>query len=102
MSKGAESDQSDRAHPPIAGQAGDLIGDRDRERLRWRSRRGLLELDLLFQAFLARELGGLNSRECAVLQQVLELPDNELLDYCFGRSEPDDPEMKALVRRIAR
>lgn len=102
MSEGAESNQGDRAHSPIASQAGDLIGDRDRERLRWRSRRGLLELDLLFQAFLARELAGLSRRECVVLQRLLELPDSDLLDYCYGRCEPDDPEVKALVRRIAR
>jgi antitoxin CptB len=102
MSEGAESNEGDRAHPRVAGQARDLIAERDHERLRWRSRRGLLELDLLFQSFLARELDRLDERECAVLQRLLELPDNDLLDYCYGRSEPDDPEVKALVRRIAR
>jgi succinate dehydrogenase flavin-adding protein (antitoxin of CptAB toxin-antitoxin module) len=74
---------------------------RERERLRWRCRRGMLELDLLFQRFLAREFDRLTDRDTVVLSRILELPDNELLDYCYGRREPDDPEVNALVRRIA-
>jgi succinate dehydrogenase flavin-adding protein (antitoxin of CptAB toxin-antitoxin module) len=78
-----------------------VIDERERERLRWRCRRGLLELDLLFQRFMARELERLTDREHAALRRLLELPDNELLDYCHGRARLDDPELHALVRRIA-
>lgn len=78
-----------------------MTARRERERLRWRCRRGMLELDLLFQRFLAREFDRLTDRDTVVLSRILELPDNELLDYCYGRREPDDPEVNALVRRIA-
>jgi succinate dehydrogenase flavin-adding protein (antitoxin of CptAB toxin-antitoxin module) len=36
-----------------------------------------------------------------VLSRVLDLPDNDLLEYCYGRRMPDDPDVKALVHRIA-
>jgi len=75
---------------------------RRRERLRWRCRRGMLELDLLFQNFLARDFPHLDARECAALERLLDLPDTELLEYCYHRSRPADPELAALVDRIAR
>ena len=78
-----------------------MSDDRERERLRWRCRRGMLELDLLFQRFIAREFDRLSDRDIDVLNQVLELPDNDLLEYCYGRRVPDDLEVQDLVRRIA-
>lgn len=78
-----------------------MTDSRERERLRWRCRRGMLELDLLFQRFLTRDFERLNDREFDVLARLLDLPDNELLEYCYGRRVPDDPEVKTLVDRIA-
>lgn len=78
-----------------------MIDDRERERLRWRCRRGMLELDLLFQKFIRREFDRLTEREQLVLKRIVELGDNELLDYCYGRIVADDAEVQALVRRIA-
>lgn len=75
---------------------------RERERLRWRCRRGMLELDLLLEGFMEREFARLSARERALLRRLLELPDNELLEYCYGRARPGDPELVALVRKIAR
>jgi len=79
-----------------------VIDPRERERLRWRCRRGMLELDLLFQRFIAREFDQLTDRDAGVLSRILELPDNDLLAYCYGRRESGDPEIDALVRRIAK
>lgn len=77
-----------------------MTDDRERERLQWRCRRGLLELDLLLKQFLERHYAGLTDREHAALARLLDLPDPELLDYCFGVSRPDDPELQALVHKI--
>ena len=78
-----------------------MTDDRDLDRLRWRCRRGMLELDLLLEKFVERELPRLSAREHDAFGRLLALPDNELLDYCYGRTRPDDPELAALVRRIA-
>lgn len=79
-----------------------MIDERSRERVRWRCRRGLLELDLLLDRFLEEHYPHLDEREHATFVRLLETPDPQLLDYCFGVSAPDDPELQALVRKIAR
>lgn len=79
-----------------------MIDERRRERVRWHCRRGLLELDLLLDRFLERYYAKLDEREHAAFERLLETPDPLLLDYCFGASAPDDPELLALVRKIAR
>jgi antitoxin CptB len=78
-----------------------MIDDRERDRLRWRCRRGMLELDLLFQKFLDSEFSQLTERELSALQQLLDMQDTELLEYCYHRARPDNPELAALVRKIA-
>ncbi len=77
-----------------------MIDDRERERVRWRCRRGLLELDLLLKQFLERHYAGLTDRERAAFVRLLDLPDPELLDYCNGVSRPEDSELQALVGKI--
>lgn len=79
-----------------------MIDDRRRERVLWHCRRGLLELDLLLQRFVEREFAHLTEHEHVTLQRLLDLPDTNLLDYCYGRAHPDDPELQALVGKIAR
>lgn len=78
-----------------------LSDERERERLRWQCRRGMLELDLLLQKFVSKEFDRLGERERLVLRRVLDLPDGELMAYCLGQAVPDDPEVLALVRKIA-
>lgn len=78
-----------------------MSDDRDSERLRWQCRRGILELDLIFQKFISREFAKLSERERVVLKRVLDFADDELLDYCYGRRCPADSEVQALVRKIA-
>lgn len=78
-----------------------MTDERERERIRWRCRRGLLELDLLLGRFLEVHYPVLTEREQAAFVRLLDKPDPELLDYCVGFAYPDDPELQALVRRIA-
>jgi antitoxin CptB len=79
-----------------------VTDERARERLRWRCRRGMLELDLLFQRFLEQEFPALTPAELAALERLVELPDPELLDYCYGHAIPADPEFRALVQKLVR
>ena len=61
----------------------------DMDRVRWRCRRGLLELDLVLEAFLARGYGRLDAAQRGLFDELLERPDNELLDLALGRREPE-------------
>lgn len=62
---------------------------RDLERLRWRSRRGLLEMDLVLTRFIALHLEKLDENELRAYAQLLQESDNDLLDYVNGRARPD-------------
>ena len=49
-------------------------------RLAWRCRRGLLELDIVLQRFVALEFTNLSSQEVTALDALLALPDNDFWD----------------------
>jgi antitoxin CptB len=75
----------------------------DDDRIRWRCRRGMLELDLVLNAFLERHLCTLDARKLEVFCTLLERPDPELLDYVMGHNEPgsaEECEMIALLRNV--
>lgn len=75
-----------------------------RARLRWRSRRGLLENDLLITRFLDRHELDLSDEEVDVFCRLMELGDNELLELLLARSEPtgamDSVQFHALLYKM--
>ncbi len=72
------------ATPVDAGHQADPVR---RRRLRWRSRRGLLENDLVLDRFFERHEDTLSDEDVMGLDQLLDAPDNELLDLILGRTE---------------
>ena len=66
----------------------------ERERLRWKCRRGLLELDILLQRYLVRH------PDDGALSELLDLPDNDLWDIIIGRSDHYDPRLEQTVARL--
>jgi succinate dehydrogenase flavin-adding protein (antitoxin of CptAB toxin-antitoxin module) len=72
---------------------------REAERLKWRSRRGLLELDLILTRFWARG-GAACEAEAQALAALLDLPDNDLLDLLMGRATLHDPALAPIVERL--
>ncbi len=71
---------------------------RDLARLRWRCRRGLLELDILLGRFLDEQYPTLDVAQQGRFAQLLEQPDEVLMQWFGGASTP--PEFAALVQRI--
>jgi antitoxin CptB len=76
------------------------MDERRRERLRWRSRRGLLENDLLLSRYLDKNLATMPEVEMEVLERLLLLEDNDLLDLLMARTVNDDPGLTALIANI--
>ena len=70
------------------------------ERLKWRSRRGLLELDLVFERFWAGPGKVLQEAEARALEKLLALPDNDLLDLVMRRAETPDEALRGLVEKL--
>ena len=75
-----------------------------RARLRWRSRRGLLENDLILTRFLDAHEAELSDEEVDALTCLLELPDNDLMGLLLGQNEPQGecarPHVIALLARL--
>ena len=70
------------------------------ERLKWRTRRGLLELDLVFQRYWKANGGSMAEGEAKALERLLALPDNDLLDLVMGRAQARDAASAALVDKL--
>ncbi|MDH5784767.1 MAG: succinate dehydrogenase assembly factor 2 [Chromatiales bacterium] len=72
----------------------------DLSRLRWRCRRGMLELDLLLQPFLESGYGELNEAEQGHFLQLLELPDQELFEQLMEIKQPEEKELSHVITKI--
>ncbi|MFN2645106.1 MAG: succinate dehydrogenase assembly factor 2 [Burkholderiales bacterium] len=66
----------------------------ERERLKWKCRRGLLELDIVLSRYLAQHA------DDAELAALLDLPDNDLWDIVAGRSDDYAPHLRHVVARL--
>jgi antitoxin CptB len=66
-------------------------------RLYWKCRRGLLELDLVLQRFLEMHF---EEADAKPLNDLLELHDNDLWDIVSGRSDRFEERFGAIVARL--
>jgi antitoxin CptB len=67
-----------------------------RNRLYWKCRRGLLELDIVLQRFIPI----LTDEDVRPLHGLLDLPDNDLWDIISGRSDDYDRSFEETVARL--
>lgn len=67
---------------------GDSFDQEILRRLRWRCRRGLLELDVWLARYAETGLEKLTSEEVGLLEALLEESDMTLLDWLAGRQAP--------------
>ncbi|MCG8017844.1 MAG: succinate dehydrogenase assembly factor 2 [Candidatus Thiodiazotropha sp. 'RUGA'] len=70
------------------------------DRLRWQCRRGMLELDVLLEAFLEQHYSDLPPHMQRQFIQLLEFPDPIIHAWCVGGEKPDDEEFAELVASI--
>lgn len=66
----------------------------------WRSRRGLLELDLLLPPFVQARFLSLSQAQQHALQQLLDHEDPQIWDWLRAHSVPDSPPLLELVTLI--
>lgn len=74
----------------------------EKKRLVWRSRRGLLELDLQLERFVREALPVLGEADLLIYRDMLLLPDNDLLDYLNGTAECPDLRLVPMIEQIRR
>ncbi|BAJ00900.1 succinate dehydrogenase assembly factor 2 [Shewanella violacea] len=66
-------------------------------RVRWACRRGMLELDVIFQPFVDRYYEQLSVKNKAILVRLLEGEDPELFAWFMGHEQCPDPELAEMV-----
>lgn len=66
----------------------------------WRSRRGLLELDLLLPPFVRARFESLTETQRRALQQLLDCEDPQIWEWLRERSVPDSPDLLEMVGLI--
>ena len=67
------------------------------DRLKWKCRRGLLELDLVLQGLIEKNL---DEQDINALNELLDLQDNDLWDIVSGRSDRYDARFGGIVARL--
>lgn len=68
--------------------------------LHWRSRRGLLENDLLIEKFFANHGSTLTVAQGKAVTALMNLADNDLLDLLLRRKEPDGATDTPAIRDV--
>jgi len=68
------------------------------DRIAWRCRRGLLELDIWLGGFWAAHRATLQPDETAALERLLTLSDMEIADRLQGRAPAGDADLAAIVQ----
>ncbi len=69
-------------------------------RVRWRCRRGMRELDVLFERYLAQRWPTAGEGRRAAFLQLLEMPDPELADHLLRSLPLADPALAGLATEI--
>lgn len=72
------------------------------ERVRWRCRRGLLELDIVLGRFVQQHYAALDAAQRAVFDELLDLPDTELWDWVSGAKGPAHAHQREVLEWLRR
>ncbi len=70
------------------------------DRVRWRCRRGMLELDIVLQRFVDKHYTQLNETELQQFDTLLSLPDNDLWDMITTRKKLGDTKLQPILQLL--
>jgi antitoxin CptB len=66
---------------------------------KWKCRRGLRELDLLFRNYSEKNLESLSTDELAMFNSILDLGDQPLYDFIFKNESLNNPQQEDFILR---
>lgn len=72
----------------------------EKGRLRWRCRRGMLELDLLLQPFVENAYDNLSEEEKQQFHALLDFQDQELLECLMLQKQPEDGRLNGIINKV--
>jgi antitoxin CptB len=91
----ADGSREQILHPASCNFNPDLL-----QRVRWRCRRGLLELDIILGRFVEAHYSRLSLPERETFEQFLDMADNPLWDMISGKMNTVSNEQTALLEKI--
>lgn len=69
-------------------------------KINWQCRRGMLELDIIFQRFIKQSIDGLDEQQLVAFEALLNCPDPDLYAWLMGYEEPTEKEFLEIVSFI--
>ncbi|MFX4228440.1 MAG: succinate dehydrogenase assembly factor 2 [Porticoccaceae bacterium] len=72
----------------------------EKNRLRWASRRGMLELDLVLYPFVENHYDYLSEEDKKLFQLLLEEQDQDMFNWFIYRQEPESSSLQRIVSII--
>jgi antitoxin CptB len=79
-----------------------MISFEKKAKLTWHCRRGMLELDIILQRFLASHADTLDETRLALFEQLLTADDPDLYAWLMGYETPVNKELREIVELIQR
>ena len=77
-----------------------MTDDTELKRLQWHSRRGMLELDVLLLPFVEEAYPALPADDQARFRKLLDCEDQDMFGWFMQRGEPEDPDLRRIVKII--
>ncbi len=74
--------------------------DTAKRRIRFSTRRGLLELDIMLGRFMEQDFQKLSDDELAVFVEILDLPDQEFLALVNQTEQTDIERFEPILAKI--
>ena len=72
----------------------------DTGKIRWKCRRGMLELDIILEQFYDMRFSALTPVEKELFNQLLDEPDPLLYGWLLGHQVPENPQHSIIVNKI--
>ncbi|MDK2777668.1 MAG: succinate dehydrogenase assembly factor 2 [Pseudomonadota bacterium] len=77
-----------------------MADDIEAKRVRWHSRRGMLELDVLLVPFAEEAYTSLSAEDKVRYRQLLDCEDPDLFTWFMEHIIPDDPDIARIVKLV--
>lgn len=72
----------------------------EKSRLLWRCRRGIREMDIVFTDFIEQHYYSLSNEEKQGLEELLDQPDLDILNWIMGKERPGNDKLHHMVTLI--
>ncbi len=69
-------------------------------RIKWKSRRGMRELDLLFRPIITNDIADFNDKDLMLFDEILDYEDQSLYDFIFKNMKLQSVEHEIFLKKI--